>query len=159
MLFSRVCDPPRDVCICCCAYLRSYYSTVVILHYSTKFKVYVRHWYCVAVIHGTLHVCGILWGHDVIVRRSSTEHNSRYKRLWADHKLNCIASKQMCSRMGHQVIGEWCMDYPSQDYSCEWCRKKRCGDFECSGKTVRFRTRVPMLHLIVLISTTSPQSL
>ena len=55
MLFSRVCDPPRDICICCCAYLRSYYSTGVILHYSTEFKVYVRHWYCVAVIHGILH--------------------------------------------------------------------------------------------------------
>ena len=68
MLFSWVCDPPRDVCICCCSYLRSYYSTVVILHYSTEFKVYVRHWYCVAVIHGILHVCGIC-GHDVIVRR------------------------------------------------------------------------------------------
>ena len=72
MLFSWVCDPPRDVCICCCAYLRSYYSTVVTLHYSTELKVYVRHWYCVAVIHGILHVCGIC-GHDVIVRRSSTE--------------------------------------------------------------------------------------
>ena len=43
MLFSRVCDPPRDVCICCCAYVRSYYSTVVILHYSTEFKVYVAY--------------------------------------------------------------------------------------------------------------------
>ena len=40
MLFSWVRDPPRDVCICCCAYLRSYYSTVVILHYSTEFNVY-----------------------------------------------------------------------------------------------------------------------
>ena len=30
MLFSWVCDLPRDVCIRCCAYLMSYYSTVVI---------------------------------------------------------------------------------------------------------------------------------
>ena len=36
---------------------------------------YVRHWYCVAVIHGILHVCGI-WGHDVIVRRSSVERKN-----------------------------------------------------------------------------------
>ena len=37
--------------------------------------------------------------------------------------------------------------------------KSVCGDFACSGKAVRFRTRVPMLNIIVLVSTTSPQRL
>ena len=94
MLFSRICDPPKEVCICCCVYLRSYYSTVVILHYSTEFKVYVRHWYYVAVIHGMLHVCGI-WGHDFIVRRSSVEKASvvilrvAEKRYVSRHEFLC----------------------------------------------------------------------
>ena len=56
--------------------------------------------------------------------------------------------------MGHQVIGKDVWTIPVSG-----AEKSVCGDFACSGKTVRFRTRVPILNLIVLVSTISPQSL
>ena len=59
---------------------------------------------------------------------------------------------------GHQVIAEWRTSYP-----CIWRRK--CGRFKrvlCFGfseETVHFRTWVSTQNLIVLVPTTSPQSL
>ena len=61
--------------------------------------------------------------------------------------------------MGYQVMGNAVWTTLVKTISVSGAEKSVCGDFACSGKTVRFRTRVPMLNLIVLVSTTSPQSL